>query len=228
MQKIHTTEARGARLRALSVTTAALALAACVTFPGEAPAPAPPPPEPVATAAPAPTPVAPAPEPPPDPWHRFVAALEPVARAEVPVALVRGSNDTVLIRISGPSLWDAKGAPSAAFKKFLARLATAIKTVDGASIAIDGHTDASGPRERQLATSRSRAQAVLKQLATAGVAAQRLHASGQGARVPVATNATATGRAANTRIDIVVTRAAARTDAPPTFSPQDPPARALR
>lgn len=67
-----------------------------------------------------------------------------------------------------------------------------------------GHTDNVGAYAANLELSRRRAASVVAALtARHGVAAARLHAEGVGPLVPVATNASADGRAKNRRVDLV-------------------------
>lgn len=67
---------------------------------------------------------------------------------------------------------------------------------------IEGHTDASGDASAKLVLSRQRAEAVLAYLVARGVAASRLEAAGFGGQRPIDTNRTASGRAANNRVEL--------------------------
>lgn len=71
-----------------------------------------------------------------------------------------------------------------------------------ARVRVRGYSDATGTRVANLAISACRADAVRAALVAKGVAADRLSARGFGARHPVASNATAKGRAANRRVEI--------------------------
>lgn len=66
--------------------------------------------------------------------------------------------------------------------------------------AIEGHTDATGPKGWNQELSMRRAQAVVRYLADRGVAAARLVPIGHGDALPWAPNDTAEGRAANRRV----------------------------
>jgi chemotaxis protein MotB len=77
-------------------------------------------------------------------------------------------------------------------------------------VEVEGHTD-----DRPIATSQypsnwqlsgARAGAVLQRLALAGVSGRRLSLAGFAAEHPVASNASAAGRAQNRRVEIVLTR----------------------
>ena len=71
----------------------------------------------------------------------------------------------------------------------------------GVPIAIEGHTDGIGFRERNLELSQRRANAVRDRLVERGVPFERLTSYGYGEGVPVADNASPEGRAANRRIE---------------------------
>ena len=71
-------------------------------------------------------------------------------------------------------------------------------------VRIAGYTDNQGRASSNLALSRVRAQATRAYLAARGVAGARMTVAGYGAAHPVATNATAAGRAANRRIEFTV------------------------
>lgn len=67
---------------------------------------------------------------------------------------------------------------------------------------IEGHTDNTGSDERNTELSQQRAEAVVNYLVGKGIPADRLTAKGYGPTQPVATNATAAGRAQNRRTEI--------------------------
>jgi outer membrane protein OmpA-like peptidoglycan-associated protein len=69
-------------------------------------------------------------------------------------------------------------------------------------VRIEGHTDATGVREKNVALSQARAEAVKAYLVGKGVAASRIGTRGFGEENPVADNGTADGRAQNRRVEI--------------------------
>ena len=74
----------------------------------------------------------------------------------------------------------------------------------GLRLRIEGHTDSVGDPQANLRLSEQRAQAVMAYLVTGyGIAADRLEFSGRGEDSPVADNATAEGRQANRRVELV-------------------------
>ncbi len=70
------------------------------------------------------------------------------------------------------------------------------------TIAIIGHSDASGPESWNQALSLARAAAVADYLELGGIPRTRLHALGRGSTTPIADNATRYGRGLNRRIEI--------------------------
>ena len=74
----------------------------------------------------------------------------------------------------------------------------------GARLRIEGHTDSTGTRDVNQQLSQSRAEATRAYLVTKGVAADHVEAVGLGADRSLASNAQATGRADNRRIELVV------------------------
>jgi len=71
-------------------------------------------------------------------------------------------------------------------------------------VAIYGHTDDKGGRDKNISLSRQRADSVRKVLEGKGVAPARLEADGFGPDKPIESNATQAGRAKNRRVEFVV------------------------
>lgn len=69
-----------------------------------------------------------------------------------------------------------------------------------ATVNIEGHTDADGEDEANLALSVSRAEAVVDALILHGIGPERLYAIGYGESLPIASNETRAGKQANRRI----------------------------
>ncbi|MBS0213556.1 MAG: OmpA family protein [Proteobacteria bacterium] len=78
----------------------------------------------------------------------------------------------------------------------------------GATIRIEAHTDNAAGPQKSLALSQQRAETIKNYLRAAGVPATRIQAVGLGAVQPVATNATAAGRARNNRVVVIAVRPA--------------------
>ncbi|WP_373825410.1 OmpA family protein [Neisseria dentiae] len=72
------------------------------------------------------------------------------------------------------------------------------------TLTVAGHTDNTGSDAINEPLSKRRAQAVASYLNQRGVATSRLSTIGYGSRQPVASNATAEGRAKNRRVEILI------------------------
>jgi OOP family OmpA-OmpF porin len=73
-------------------------------------------------------------------------------------------------------------------------------------VRIEGHTDSVGSHAYNLDLSRRRARTVVRALVRRGIAASRLESEGYAYDRPVASNATALGRAKNRRVEFVIVR----------------------
>ncbi len=78
------------------------------------------------------------------------------------------------------------------------------------TLEIQGHTDSRGSDSYNLRLSQERAEAVRQYLIAKGIAPERLTARGYGEGCPIASNRTASGRAANRRVEFVRTDPAAQ------------------
>ena len=74
----------------------------------------------------------------------------------------------------------------------------------GSTIQVIGHTDDTGTAQYNLGLSQRRAGAVAGVLIGDGVPPQRIQTIGEGESNPIASNATAAGRAQNRRVDIII------------------------
>jgi outer membrane protein OmpA-like peptidoglycan-associated protein len=99
-------------------------------------------------------------------------------------------------------------------QQHLAQVATYLKSSQR-PVMIEGYTDSHGSPKKNQALSEQRAQAVSDFLTSQGVPADRIQAVGKGESSPIASNATASGRAQNRRVEIVVAQAPATAGAPP-------------
>jgi outer membrane protein OmpA-like peptidoglycan-associated protein len=88
----------------------------------------------------------------------------------------------------------------------LQRLADYLAANPSRTVALVGHTDSQGSLAANIALSKRRAGSVLERLVGSyGVPRQQLEAEGMGYLSPIATNLTAEGRAANRRVEVIVT-----------------------
>jgi OOP family OmpA-OmpF porin len=92
---------------------------------------------------------------------------------------------------------------SSEYTPTLDRIADALKArTDVKSIAVIGHTDASGSAAYNQTLSEQRAKAVADYLASQGVNGALMTTMGKGESSPIADNATAEGRAQNRRVEL--------------------------
>ena len=90
--------------------------------------------------------------------------------------------------------------------QLLSKVQRAINEFENSSVVIEGHTDSTGSKEINSTLSKSRADAVKNYLvANKTLPAGKIVARGYGSEKPLASNATPEGRAANRRIDVIVT-----------------------
>ena len=95
-----------------------------------------------------------------------------------------------------------------AAKQTLASAAARLATYARSTITVEGHTDNVGVPDYNLKLSQARADAVRAILRSSpGLAGRVIAATGYGARRPIASNASAEGRQANRRVEIVLTPA---------------------
>lgn len=87
----------------------------------------------------------------------------------------------------------------------LVTLADIVNNNPDYSVVIESHTDNSGAPDQLQALTNDRAQGIVSRVTSLGVPAGRLQASGMGASLPIAPNTTATNRARNRRVQIILT-----------------------
>ena len=132
-----------------------------------------------------------------------VAALEASFTADE-ARVVRQGDDVVLslLGIKFPSGRSTIDANSAALMK---KVQQGLNLFPGASISVEGHTDANGSDSTNLILSQDRADAVRQYLVSNfGVDPEKVSSVGYGEARPVATNETPAGRTRNRRIDLVI------------------------
>ena len=132
-------------------------------------------------------------------------ALEP-AREQRMAEVERVGDDRLKVTINDEIAFDYKSAairPS--FLPTLERVADVLGRYGDSRVLVVGHTDAVGPDDYNQHLSQERAAAVREALATYGVDSQRIRAEGHGEAEPRADNATEAGRAANRRVEILIT-----------------------
>ncbi len=126
------------------------------------------------------------------------------------LASVREEARGLIVTLPGNIYFDVnKSDVKPAMRARLTEIARALATVPGQRVLVEGHTDSDGSNEYNLQLSRLRAQAVRSALVEGGVSPDRIEAQGYGETRPVATNATAAGKAQNRRVELVLEGGAA-------------------
>ena len=121
------------------------------------------------------------------------------------LAQVREEARGLILTLPGSIYFEVnKSEVKAAMRDRLSEIAKALAAVGNRRVLVEGHTDSSGADEYNLKLSRLRAEAVRSILIAGGVSPDRIESQGYGKTRPVASNATASGKAQNRRVEIVV------------------------
>jgi len=96
---------------------------------------------------------------------------------------------------------EATLAPGAS--RNIAKIASFMRSYPERQAVIEGHTDSMGDDDYNLDLSRARAFAVRQALIEEGIAGARISTQGMGETLPVASNATSSGRQENRRVEII-------------------------
>lgn len=142
----------------------------------------------------------------------FMCGVPPQARVEPPVAqpqpVVQAQPATqpiaqrqVLLQGSANFAFDSAAlTPSA--RQALNRFLDVNREARFRRVTVTGYTDSQGAHAHNVRLSEARARAVATYLRTGGLQAEQFTTVGRGAAEPVASNATAEGRAQNRRVEI--------------------------
>lgn len=128
---------------------------------------------------------------------------ELVAGRKLPASRREGNLE--VFTLAGDAFASGQAALTDKAKADVGAIAAYLAALPGASVQVEGHTDAQGAPDANRALSQRRADAVREALLAGGVARARVRAAGHGAERPVADNATAEGRARNRRVEIRIT-----------------------
>ncbi|MEO0496668.1 MAG: OmpA family protein [Pseudomonadota bacterium] len=118
------------------------------------------------------------------------------------VSVVRRGNEIILVMPSNITFASGQSAVTPSFFNTLGGVATVLQEYPKTLVDVIGHTDSDGDDNFNLNLSQQRATSVGNYLASQGVDARRLLISGRGETQPVASNATAEGKAQNRRVEI--------------------------
>jgi chemotaxis protein MotB len=110
----------------------------------------------------------------------------------------------IKLSLGGTALGFPTGEASlpAGASQTLDRLAELLIQYPRLSARVEGHTDAIGPEEANLALSQARADAVKRALVQRGVPPDRIETVGRGEAQPIADNGSPAGRGQNRRIEV--------------------------
>lgn len=116
---------------------------------------------------------------------------------------VTNREDSLNLRLPAESSFKVSSAVlNSGFYGPLNSIADIMNRYPETKIQVVGYTDSTGDPNYNLNLSLQRAQSVANYLANQGVSPRRITSVGYGARNPIATNETATGRAMNRRVEI--------------------------
>lgn len=115
---------------------------------------------------------------------------------------ITSQGESILIGPVGDAFVSDSYLPAKKIRTLLDAIAPVLKEYAETLIAIHAYTDSTGPSGYNRKLSVDRALAVAHYLVKAGVAGERIVVVGHGESDPVASNATAKGRAQNRRVEI--------------------------
>jgi outer membrane protein OmpA-like peptidoglycan-associated protein len=125
------------------------------------------------------------------------------------LAEVRQEERGLVVTLPGSIYFEVnKAVIQPAMRSRLTEIARAMATAGDSAVLIEGHTDSDGANEYNLELSRLRAEAVRSVLVAGGVPPERIQTLGYGETRPVASNTSASGKAQNRRVEIVLQGAA--------------------
>jgi outer membrane protein OmpA-like peptidoglycan-associated protein len=123
----------------------------------------------------------------------------------VPGAEVIREGEGLIVKFDSGILFDVdKSELKDAARNNIENLAVSMKNNPETDIMIIGHTDADGSDSYNMGLSQRRAEAVRAYAAANGIATSRLTTTGRGESEPIADNTTASGKAQNRRVEIVI------------------------
>ncbi|MVM41481.1 OmpA family protein [Spirosoma sp. HMF3257] len=126
-------------------------------------------------------------------------------KRQMPDAQVERVGEGIKVSLGSDILFDTDSyALKPATKQQLINFAQTLNKEEDTNIVVEGHADATGSAEHNLALSKQRADAVANFLEAKGVKTSRVDEKGYGEAQPIADNSTATGRQKNRRVDIAV------------------------
>jgi outer membrane protein OmpA-like peptidoglycan-associated protein len=120
------------------------------------------------------------------------------------VGVARQGDNLVLRMPSDVTFASNQSSINPGFNATLDDVAAVLNRYDQSVVDIIGHADSDGADDYNLDLSRRRASSVAQYLVNRGVLADRLYVDGKGESAPIASNATAEGKAQNRRVEILI------------------------
>ncbi|MBW8302612.1 MAG: OmpA family protein, partial [Brevundimonas sp.] len=120
------------------------------------------------------------------------------------VGVARQGDNLVLRMPSDVTFASNQSSINTAFYPVLDDVSAVLNRYDQSVVDIIGHADSDGADDYNLNLSRQRASSVAQYLVSRNVLADRLYVDGRGESQPVATTATAEGKAQNRRVEILI------------------------
>ncbi len=125
----------------------------------------------------------------------------PVAQAEAPVVAPTATK----VVINADTFFDFdKSTLKPEGRQVLDQIASQVQGINLETLIAIGNTDSIGTEEYNMGLSIRRADSVKDYLVSKGVPADRIYTEGKGELNPIASNATAAGRAENRRVEIEI------------------------
>lgn len=121
------------------------------------------------------------------------------------VSVTRNGNNIILNMPGNITFATDSSNISADFYRVLDSVALVLKEYEKTYVDVVGYTDDTGAEAYNQTLSEKRASSVARYLESQGVLPARLVSSGMGESNPIASNATAQGRALNRRVEIILT-----------------------
>lgn len=131
--------------------------------------------------------------------------LDKQAKELAEIAETRRTDKGIITRLKGDILFDTGKSylkPEAAAN--IEEIGRIIAKYPEDRVTVIGHTDSQGSNELNANLSKQRARVVYNKLVSSGVPAIHIEAQGMGEMRPVASNATAIGRAKNRRVELEI------------------------
>ena len=120
------------------------------------------------------------------------------------VGVTRQGDNLVLRMPSDVTVASNQSSINPRFHATLDDVAGVLNRYDQSIVDVVGHADSDGSDDYNLNLSRQRASSVAQYLVGRNVLADRLYVDGRGESAPIATNATAEGKALNRRVEILI------------------------